>query len=300
MTTGDWMRGAKVSKWILVAALTACSSVGGGTAPAAEDTSFAGPFAVTILGYDGHAMEPFLTRDGQHLLFNNRNAPGDSTDLHIAARVSDATFQYVGPITALNGPMLDAVPAGASNGNIYFVSLRAYDSTFSTIFASTLVGTSASTPARVTSLATTGGGWLDFDVDVSADDQSLILARGRFTGAAFPAEADLKLFVRVGAGFAPAGDSDARFATLNTTALEYAPAITADGLELSFTRWDVGAGDPVLMIARRSTPNSAWEQPRRIRGPLGIVEAGTWSPNGRALYFHANVAGKYVIQRMTR
>jgi hypothetical protein len=294
------MRGADVSKWILVAALTACSSLGGGTAPASEDTSFAGPFSVTILGYDGHAMEPFLTRDGQHLLFNNRNAPADSTDLHIATRVSDGTFQYDGPLGALNGATLDAVPTGASNGNIYFVSLRAYDSTFSTIFSSTLVGTSASPPTRVTSIATTGGGWLDFDVDVAADDQSLILARGRFTGAAFPAEADLKLFVRVGPGFAAAADSDARFAAVNTAALEYAPAISADGLELSFTRWDVGTGDPVLMLARRATLASAWDAPRRLRGPQGIVEAGTWSPDGRTLYFHANVAGRYVIQRMTR
>lgn len=37
--------------------------------------AFADPERVTIQGYDGDAMEPFLSRDGRFLLFNNRNDP---------------------------------------------------------------------------------------------------------------------------------------------------------------------------------------------------------------------------------
>jgi len=43
---------------------------------AASDASaadFARPEPVRIEGYDDHAMEPFLTRDGRVLLFNNSN-----------------------------------------------------------------------------------------------------------------------------------------------------------------------------------------------------------------------------------
>jgi hypothetical protein len=284
--------------FVLCAAI-ACSSGGGTVAPVQDDTSFAGPFPVTISAYSGDAMEPFLTRDGLHLLFNNRNGPTDSTDLHIAARVNDSTFTYLGKLTALNSTALDAVPAGATDGTLYFVSLRAYDSTFSTLFTSTLTGASASPPARVASISTGGGGLLDFDVDVSADGQSLIVARGRFAGGALPVEADLKSFSRSGGGFVdtPAGESI--FAAINTAALEYAPALTANALELCFTRFDP-ADQPILMVSRRAAPTDAWDAPRRIRGPVGLIEAGTWSPDARTLYYHALVNGRYVIRRLTR
>ena len=284
---------------IMLCAAAACSSGGGTVAPVEDDTSFAGPFPVTITGYSGDAMEPFLTRDGLHLLFNNRNGPTDSTDLHIAARVNDSTFTYLGLLAALNSTALDAVPAGATDGSLYFVSLRAYDSTFSTIFTSTLTGASASPPTRVASISTGGGGLLDFDVDVSADGQSLIVARGRFTGAALPVEADLRRFVRSGGGFVAAPGSSAEFAAINTPALEYAPALTANGLELCFTRFDP-ADQPTLMLSERATVADAWSAPRRIRGPVGLIEAGTWSPDARTLYYHASVNGRYVIRRLTR
>lgn len=275
--------------------LAAC---GGNMAPLPEDTSFAGPFAVTITGYDDHAMEPFLTRDGLHLLFNNRNGPADATDLHIATRVNDSTFAYVGPLAALNSASLDAVPTVASDGTLYFVSLRSYDSTFSTIYSATLTGATASAPLRAADIATGGGGLLDFDVDVSADGASLIVARGRFTGGALPVEADLLRFVKSGAAFTAATGADP-FAAVNSDALEYAPAVTSDGLELCFTRFDP-AGFPELMLARRATPSGAWGTPRRIRGPTGVVEAGTWAPDGRTLYYHALVGDRYMIRRLTR
>ena len=284
---------------ILAAAGSSCAPTGGSTAPIDDDTSFAGPFAVAITGYDDHAMEPFLTRDGEYLVFNDRNAPADSTDLHIAARVDDSTFAYVGPLDSLNGATLDAVPTGATDGTLVFVSLRAYDSTFSTLFTSTLSGATAGAPARLTSISTGGGGLLDFDVDLSADGQELIVARGRFTGAALPVEADLRLYRRAGAGFSPAPDGAAVFAALNTDALEFAPAMTSSGLELCFTRLVPGR-EPILMVSRRATATEAWGAPRRIRGPTGLVEAGTWSPDGRILYFHALVNGRYVIRRLMR
>lgn len=293
------LTGVRVSWLLLTAVAASCAPTGGSTAPIDDDTSFTGPFAVAITGYDDHAMEPFLTRDGQYLLFNDRNAPADSTDLHIAVRVDDSTFAYVGPLDSLNGATLDAVPTGAADGTLAFVSLRAYDSTFSTLFTSTLSGATAGAPSRLTSISTGGGGLLDFDVDLSADGQELIVARGRFTGAALPVEADLLLYRRAGAGFSTAPDGAAMFAALNSSALEFAPAMTATGLELCFTRLVPGR-EPILMVSRRTTTSAVWGAPRRIRGPTGLVEAGTWSPDGRILYFHALVNGRYVIRRLLR
>ncbi|NJN64367.1 MAG: hypothetical protein HC882_05415 [Acidobacteria bacterium] len=53
---------------------------------------------VTILGYDGDAMEPFITRDGRFLLFNNRNDPKIDTKLLVAERRDDVTFVYRGEL----------------------------------------------------------------------------------------------------------------------------------------------------------------------------------------------------------
>lgn len=284
-------------------ALVAC---GGGsstaTAPIEEDTSFAGPFAVAITGYDDHAMEPFITRDGQHLLFNNRNDPAELTDLHIAARVNDSTFTYLFPLTTLNSATLDGVPAGTATGMTYFVSVRAYDATFSTIHRATLTGATAGAPALVTSITTGGGGLLDFDVDVAADGQSLMVARGQFGGGGgIPSAANFVLYEAVGAGFARSAASAATLAAINTGGLNYAASTTANGLELCFTR--IGAangGQPVILVSRRATAASPWGTPQRVRGPIGFVEAGAWSLDARSLYYHALVGGRFVIRRLTR
>ena len=59
---------------------------------------FSNPQRVTVRDYDGDAMEPFLTRDGRILFFNNLNEPTVNTNLHWAERFDDLTFQYRGEI----------------------------------------------------------------------------------------------------------------------------------------------------------------------------------------------------------
>lgn len=58
------------------------------TQVAPDSHAFANPQPVALLGYDGDAMEPFLSRDGRYLLFNNRNDPSVNTNLHFAERVA--------------------------------------------------------------------------------------------------------------------------------------------------------------------------------------------------------------------
>lgn len=282
-------------------ALLACAGAGSTTAPLDTDTTFAGPFNVAITGYDDHAMEPFITRDGQYLLFNNRNDPSELTDLHVAARVNDSTFTYLGPLASLNSATLDGVAAGTTDGTIYFVSLRSYAGNFSTIFKTTLTGAAAGAPEPVTSIATGGGGLLDFDVDVSADGQSLLVARGLFNGGALPSSANFVLYESAGAGFTPSPASAATFAAINTGGLNYAASTSADGLELCFTRiGPATGGQPAILVSRRTTTASAWGAPRVVRGPVGFVEAGSWSPDAKSLYYHALVGDRFVIRRLTR
>ncbi len=61
-----------------------------------EYSTFGNPQRVTIQNYNDHAMEPFITRDGRYLLFNNLNQPSVNTNLHYAGRIDDVTFEYMG------------------------------------------------------------------------------------------------------------------------------------------------------------------------------------------------------------
>ena len=81
----------------------------GDDAAAAKAASFTNLQTVTITGNRQDAMEPFLTRDGKVLFFNNSNAPSVDTNLFWATKADDLTFHLQGEIGGVNGPALDAV-----------------------------------------------------------------------------------------------------------------------------------------------------------------------------------------------
>ncbi len=61
----------------------------GGSCEKAETTElqpgdFANPQRVTIQDYSDHAMEPFISRDGKYLFFNNSSDEAVDTNLHWA------------------------------------------------------------------------------------------------------------------------------------------------------------------------------------------------------------------------
>ncbi len=84
---------------------------------------FSGETPVAIAGYGQDAMEPFISRDGQTLFFNNSNADPAQTDLFFAARQSDTAFALQGPLGGANAPSLDAVASMDDAGRFYFISL---------------------------------------------------------------------------------------------------------------------------------------------------------------------------------
>jgi hypothetical protein len=81
-------------------------------------TAFADPMPVAIRGYSGTAMEPFIMRDGAYLLFNNSNASGVDTNLQLARRVDDLTFDYLGELVGADSSALDGVPTVAADGTL--------------------------------------------------------------------------------------------------------------------------------------------------------------------------------------
>jgi len=276
-------------------AIAALLMIGHRHAVAPRGGEFSNPQSVTIRGYDRDAMEPFITRDGRYLLFNDSNAPGNDTNLQYAERIDDLTFQYRGQIASINSTALDGVATADTSGTMYFVSTRSYAQTQSTIYRAAFDNGTAREVALVQGLAKPGV--VTFDVDVTPDGDSLYLSDGIFNGGDVPQAADLVMATRDVSGGFRRTDSTV-FANINTPSLEYAACVSADQLELLFTRLD--GDEPAIYRSTRSTRSEAWRAPARIAAITGFVEAPALSPDGRVLYYHARRGGRFVIERVVR
>jgi hypothetical protein len=284
-------------------ASTACAPPGGGRSAGAhesapQDSSFTDPRCAEIRGYRADAMEPFLTRDGRFLLFNSSNAPGIDTDIHYARVVDELTFDYAGPLRGANSSVLDGVPTLTTRGEIYYVSVRSYDTTMSTVYRGRFVNGTVSDVRLVPGLPRERGVVI-FDVAVSPDGRTLYYSRGIFTGGPVPKSADLQVARRVDDAFELSREETALLARVNTAdALEYAAGISADERELYFTR--LYGTSPAIYRSVRATRDAAWGTPARIIAIQGFVEAPTLSADGRRLYYHQRVNGRFVICRVRR
>lgn len=258
------------------------------------------PKRVELRGYRGDAMEPFLTRDGQTLLFNNRNDPAVNTELHYAERRGELRFDYRGPVLGVNTPALEGAPSVDRSGRLFFVTTRAYEQTGLTIFAGRFAGGAVRSVGPVAGISRAEPGWVNFDVDVSPDGATLYYVDSWFGPRGQPQTANLVVAQRDGDGFAPLSSSRILLAAVNSRALEYAPCISADGLELYFTRWQPARGVPGILVATRSDPSAAFGLPRRVQAAEGYVEGPTLSPDGRRLYFHKKVGNRFEIFRVER
>lgn len=260
---------------------------------------------ITITGYTGNAMEPKVTADGSVLFFNNKTADDTQMDIHYATRVSDTQYQYAGVLPGANAAnFLDGVPAVDASLGFYFVSTRSYASDFITLYGGQFDGSQVNNVAPIGAQLTTGtAGDLNMDVDVTPDGQFLVFSRAHFSGAPVPDRSDLDLAARSGQTFVDV-DAAALFGEVNTPDyLEYAGTISADGLELYFTRAvDIAAEDGLrVLVSKRASASASFGPPARIAAIDGIsTEAPALSGDGSALYFHRRDGGTFKIFRVTR
>ena len=257
------------------------------------------PQRVTIRGYHTDAMEPFITKDGRYLLFNNSNDPRVDTNLQYATRIDDLTFQYAGSIRGANSAVLDGVPSMDANGQLYFISTRSYAQNLATIYHGRFE------QGALSGLEVTGGllpkkkGSLIFDAEISADGSTLFAVDGKFSGDPVPDSADIFIAIRDGSRFRRLPESAAILKNVNTSALEYAPAVSADLLELFFTRGPrMFQKSPVILHASRTRADEPFGVPRPVPLITGFVEAPSLSKDGCWLYFHKNDGGRFAIYRV--
>ncbi len=267
-----------------------------------EYRGFGAPRRVTIRGYKGHAMEPFFTRDRRYLMFNNLNDPKENTNLHYAERRDDLTFEYKGEIKGVNSVALEGVPSMDEDGMLYFVSPRSYDKTFSTLYRGRFKDGAVDGVELVRGVSREQPGIVNFDVEISADGKTLYTVDGEFTKEGpNPKAADIVIAMRDGTGFTRDPKSSAILELVNTEALEYAADISADGLELFFTRVSVPpTAPPAIFRSVRKSQDEPFEKPQKVAGPTGFVEASTLSRDGRTMYYHTSENGRHVIYCLTR
>jgi Tol biopolymer transport system component len=295
---------AKLFAVLLCFGLAGCggSSAMGGYAPPANYTAFANLTLVSITGYVGDAMEPFISKDGQTLFFNSRNDPTVNTDLYYASRVDDRTFTFIGPVPDVNSPQLDAVASLDTLGNFYFVSTRSYATTLSTIYSGQFSGAAVSNIGLVPGISLQKAGMVNFDAEISADGQTLWFDDGQYSSSGVLQAASIVVANRQGGTFVRQANSATLLAAINSSGLNYAPSISVDGLELFFTRLDstTSGASPAIYRAARSDASSAFGAPELVSAATGFVEAPSLSADGHLLYFHKMVNGTFVIYYLQR
>ena len=269
---------------------------------ASAAAAFSRPEAVAIAGYGGDAMEPFLSRDGQYLFFNDRNDPGRKTSLHWAEAGVDNAFRYRGEIEGVNTSGLQGVPSMDRDGNFYFVTTRSYDQTLSTIYRGRFGAGRLEGIELVEGLSPKRPGIVNFDAEISADGQFLYGVDGDLSGGPAPKSARFFVARRDGARFQRLPDSDRLLASVNGDRLQYAACISADGLEFFYTR--VGGflvwRGPQIMRATRGSMDEPFGEPHAVAGIDGFVEGPALSDDGRNLYFHKLIDKTYRIYRVRR
>jgi len=286
---------------VLLAAslICACAAAQSPKSAAPVDPSgFSNPQRVTIRGYDGDAMEPFLTRDGKILFFNNLNEPKVNTNLYWAERVDDLTFQCKGEVGGVNTPALEGVPSMDRDGMFYFVSPRSYDQTASTLYRGHFANGSVTGVELVPGVSLARPGIVNFDAEISADGNTLYFVESQFEHGG-PRWAHILLARRNGNVFVRSADSDRIMKTINTGTLNYAPATSPSELEIFFTRVDPG-GPPAIYVAKRTNAAAPFGEPVKIEAAAGFVEGPTLSPDERSLYYHKREDGHFVLYRVTR
>ncbi len=259
---------------------------------------FGEPIKVEVAGYSGNIMEPFISRDGNILLFNNLNAAPENTNLHWATKINDSAFEYKGEITGVNTADLEGVATLDNSGNLYFVSTRNYATTLSTLYQCNFSNGIATNVQLINGVSKLIEGWLNFDVEVSANGQSLYFVDAQFDQTGNPATADIIIAEKTGPGFQRLPNSNTIMKNINTDALEYAACISVNELELYFTRLKLpitSSSSTEIFFSTRQNVNDPFNNPIKIKSISGFAEAPTIAPDQKTLYYHKRENNKFVL-----
>ena len=277
------------------------------TNPIIENHEWANEELITIQGYEHDAMEIGISPGGEYLLFNDRHKKPDK-DIHWASRVNDTTYRYEGTVENTVTPTVDATPEFDGLGNLFYTTLKSRPQDGQTMYRASWQPGVAVDPQPVEGdiyvqpRQENGKNWISLDPDVSADGRFLFYSEGLFGSAVFPYPFNVRGAELVGDEYKKI--SDELLANVNSDQLEYAPAISDDGLELFFTRIERREGDAELShgiyVTRRDSIAEPFNQPERITAITGFMEAPVLSGDEQHLYYHRMHQGRFQMFRVRR
>lgn len=263
---------------------------------------------VVITGYSSDAMEPFISKNGNYLFFNNLEGV-NGKELYYAEKVNDSTFEFKGEIQGVNSTAVDGNPTMDTQNNFYFISTRNLDTGIKTIYSGVF------NKGTVTDLHEINGTiniptpyWINMGVEISKDGNTLFSSNAMFNiGDNFPSKGNIRFAIKSGDEFnIPDNEADI-LANINTdNAIEYAGEVSADELELFYSQ--VTLTDPPvfkLYYAKREQTNGMFEKPISITEPFdgnpnAFVEGSSLSENGKILYYHKLDSGVFSIFMLSR
>jgi len=282
--------------------------------PIVTKISYENPMEVTINGYTDHAMEPFISPDGQTLFFNSLNN-GIDTKLYYATKSTETTFTFMGELAGTNqvsDPQLNAV-AGLDIGNVfYWVSLRDFPVERDNLFYGSYYNGSIIDIGRIHGdFYNYNAGWLVMDHGISVDGQTFYYNNARFDGTncTGPCETILGIAKKTANDtFMKTTDSDTILQNINDQAfIYYAPYITRDNLELYYTRYLKGSIDNntivEICVATRTTDNAIFSEPKVLFFDSiinNIIEAPTLTSDKAVMYYHKKINGIHKIMMRKR
>lgn len=291
-------------------------------AATAQANAFGPPEPVAVSGLPMGAgesplstEEPYVSRDGRFLFFNSGEAEGNK-DLHYAEATARG-WEYRGAL----GPdvntrkEVEGNPTMDRAGIFYFVDggvpAMIRTGRFSPDGRLLDLARVAAAPARKVELfaqRVTG----NMGVEVSADGSTLYFDRATWRLAGIRVRSilacDILLMTRTATGFA-FDEARARrvLANVNGPDIDYAESISADDLELFFTRLavaDVESGNvrSRIMRAVRPSRDAPFEAPEMVAsiGDRDFVEGPALTDDGRTLYYHKRVGQKFRLFRVRR
>jgi Tol biopolymer transport system component len=273
------------------------------TKPLPVNNEFSNPEKVIINGYAGHAMEPFISRDGNYLFFKGI-ADGQEAYLYYAGRVDDVTFNFIGKVRGVDRTTQHhgAVPSMDMDGRFYFVSTRNYPYDYKSLYCGNFLdGTVYDMDAQPGDFYVRSKGWIVMDAEVSPNGTVLYFVNAHRDGGGLPDKSDIGVAHLSNGDFIVDDNSRTMMKNINNDdSLEYAPSINSDGLELFFTRFNQCSGRPEILLAKRSSIREPFGAPERIGALTGYVEAPSITLDKKKLYYHGRDNGTYAIYKVSR